>query len=454
MCGLVGMAGALDNNHKESFKDFLTVCQLRGRDSTGVFAVTPNAMSSSVKNVGTPEWLVDHKVYDTHVGKGPSMVMAGHCRFKTYGDAVIKNAHPFDFPDLVGMHNGTLRDHHRLTKYKDYDTDSEALFWEINEKGAEETFANLNPNGAWACVWWDKKEETLNFLRNKERSLWFTWTKDTKVMLWASEIWMFGAVYRNPAIGLWDGGEEKQTYYQLPEDTLWSFKVNHSPKQGEKSITMKPMKSIKAEVKTYAGNFPRNPPRGGAGNNWECINGVWQENNGGEVPHPFQGKEEINDPLPPHLLPSPPKEITQEESTITPPTVQKASKTSLLASAFKGALTRGTSSQKPILSLVSKSSQDGAQDDKEDCLNRAEKYTSTNLPSKRGVSIRKFRDLTYITDMKTSAEFSVQDFEKNTKGVCAHCKEPIGDITEVYEFINKDNFICTTCVKEPKRIVA
>ena len=454
MCGLVGMAGALDHTHKAAFKDFLTVAQLRGRDSTGVFAVSPDGLASSVKNVGTPEWLVEHKVYDTHVGKGQSMVMAGHCRAKTYGEVSVKNAHPFDFPGLVGMHNGTLRNHHTMEKYRDYDTDSETLLWNVNEYGPEETFSKLHADGAWACVWWDKKEDTLNFLRNKERSLWFTWTKDSKVMLWASEIWMFGAVYRNPAISLWDGGEEKQLYYQLPEDTLWSFKLNHAPKQGEKSITMRPMKEIKAEVKTYAGNFTQRGRHGNSGDDWVVVNGVWGPAKGGEVANPFRGKEEINDPLPLHLLPAPKQEITQEESTTIVTIEQTSSKTSLLASASKVDLTHGTSSPKPTLSLVSKSLRNGVLDNNEGVSKPSGKYVSTNQPPKRGVSIRKFKDLVYITDMKTSAEFSIQDFEKNTKGVCTHCKEPIGDISEVYEFINKDNFICTTCVKEPKKIVA
>jgi len=73
--------------------------------------------------------------------------------------------------------------------------------------------------GAWALVWWDKGEETLNFLRNKERPLWIAFTKSNDTLFWASELWMLEGVLRR-------NGVEYKEPFQLGEDVHLCVAIN------------------------------------------------------------------------------------------------------------------------------------------------------------------------------------------------------------------------------------
>ena len=86
------------------------------------------------------------------------------------------------------MHNGTLTSVVRLEDGHKFDTDSEAIFHTINEKGIDHTWANLQ--GAAALVWYDTKTHKLNFIRNEQRPLAFAISKDHQTIFWASEVWM------------------------------------------------------------------------------------------------------------------------------------------------------------------------------------------------------------------------------------------------------------------------
>ena len=243
MCGLVGVAGDVSYKVKSKvLKDMLDVCQLRGRDSTGVIKVKKDLSYDWMKQVGPPTYLYDSKMWDNRMEKGDAAAYIGHCRHKTSGEINKDNAHPFDFPDegICGVHNGTLCSFTRLDTYNYQKVDSEVLYGHLAQNGPEETFDRLE--GAWACVWWNDKEKTINFIRNDQRPLWFTWSKDARMMFWASEPWMFGAVSRE--IELWEGGENKKPYIQLPINTLWSFKINPEAKGDESVVTMRPAKLI------------------------------------------------------------------------------------------------------------------------------------------------------------------------------------------------------------------
>jgi len=133
MCGIVGIAGKITHQAKNVvFKDFLDVCQVRGRDSTGVIKVRDDKDQSYtwVKSVGTPSSLFDFRKYETEIERGDAVALVGHCRHKTSGEVSVKNAHPFDFPDegIIGVHNGTLRNQHTLDGHHYSKVDSEILY--------------------------------------------------------------------------------------------------------------------------------------------------------------------------------------------------------------------------------------------------------------------------------------------------------------------------------------
>lgn len=164
---------------------------VRGEDGTGIAVVKRNLDDVVVaKEVGNP-----FNLFETHrFGKatsGLNSVMIGHNRYATQGGINRRNAHPFEFDTLVGAHNGTLSSKYKLDDARDFQVDSENLFHHIEKNGIEDAINQLGGTGnAWALVWWDKLEKSLNFLRNDQRPFFMCRTADEKVLFWASEAWM------------------------------------------------------------------------------------------------------------------------------------------------------------------------------------------------------------------------------------------------------------------------
>jgi len=190
ICGLVGAAGILGGNEEKAFRNLLILDTVRGEDSTGIAAINSQNGYSVVKEVGVPHNLFDTKRYES-IFRRINRVLIGHNRSATVGNITRKNAHPFDMETLIGAHNGTLHNKHRLADSADYTVDSENLFHHIEKHSLKEAIDLVD--GAYALVWWDKFEQTLNFLRNEERPLFLARTKDTKTIFWASEMWMLNA---------------------------------------------------------------------------------------------------------------------------------------------------------------------------------------------------------------------------------------------------------------------
>lgn len=163
---------------------------MRGIDSTGVAVIPRMGEVKVVKELGNAYNLLDTKAYDKAM-LGMHRAIIGHNRFATQGIVSKRNAHPFDFDDLVGVHNGTLKNKYNLIDSKDFDVDSENLYHHINQKGLRDAMNIVK--GAWALVWWDKLEESINFLRNEERPLYLTRSVSGETLFWASELWMLQA---------------------------------------------------------------------------------------------------------------------------------------------------------------------------------------------------------------------------------------------------------------------
>lgn len=241
MCGLVGAAGPLTGKHEKAVKQMLIFDSIRGEDSTGVAVVNRKGDEIILaKQVGDPFQLFYTKQFELAF-KRVNKVIIGHNRYATQGKVNRQNAHPYEFDSLVGAHNGTLTSKYCLVDATRFDVDSENLYHHIDKKGLRDALDNMT--GAWALVWWDKHEEEIKFLRNKERPLYLC-NSDDGVLFWASEPWMLSvALNRN---------EIKHTEPKLiPEDQLYSFYVD------EKGEVEKPRVSPAASTKkeyVYQGN--------------------------------------------------------------------------------------------------------------------------------------------------------------------------------------------------------
>ncbi len=191
MCGLFGVVSGtnLGKPEKDMFELLAFLSYLRGKDSTGIISLNAaGAVSTNKATVAPPEFF--------SMGKSKAIMaeytlraLFGHTRAATVGNNVHSNAHPFEFENVVGMHNGTL-DHMCRAQYTnkpvEYGTDSEGLYSKINESSVEEVIPQLE--GAWALTMWDKAQRKLRIVRNDKRTLFVLESVDKRTMFWASEI--------------------------------------------------------------------------------------------------------------------------------------------------------------------------------------------------------------------------------------------------------------------------
>lgn len=189
MCGHVGIAGNLNYADEARMKKLLVFDYFRGPDSTGFASVTPLGNYKVAKIASHPLDLFDTKKFSDALQGHASTIFLGHNRAATRGKVNAVNAHPFVCGHIIGAHNGTLDkiSHDELNKAigEPTEVDSEAIFKSIELFGIEATVKMLS--GAWALVWVDLNEGTLNWLRNKERSFWYAYEKDFDKVFWASE---------------------------------------------------------------------------------------------------------------------------------------------------------------------------------------------------------------------------------------------------------------------------
>lgn len=191
---------------------------IRGRDSTGLATVSKkDGAVSVVKQVGGPQYLFDSNNCFDHnsVWCGDaSKVFIGHNRAATKGRVNEKNAHPFQQGDIVGAHNGTIRNVSRLEDGHKFEVDSEAIFYNLDKYQVEDVISSLD--GAYALTWYDSADDTFKVIRNKERPLWWCRRIDGDVIYWASEKWMLHASIERLGIKI-----SEPVMFDV--DTLYSF---------------------------------------------------------------------------------------------------------------------------------------------------------------------------------------------------------------------------------------
>lgn len=173
MCGLIGIFGtSLTNDCGKFMEQGLVVDSLRGMDSTGIIQVEEKGDTWWYKDAVTgTEFINDKVAHDMLAAPHKSIAYLGHNRAATIGKTTRDNAHPFCEGDIVLTHNGTLRYWRGLPGAGKFSVDSNLVAHLIDKEGAEKAISMLE--GAFALVWYNTKEETINFCRNSERPLYF-----------------------------------------------------------------------------------------------------------------------------------------------------------------------------------------------------------------------------------------------------------------------------------------
>ena len=222
MCGIVGIINTTQKyapNVSTLIPDLIAMGTIRGEDSTGLMKVVGNKLSW-IKSTD-PGWIFikGKKVNEFLTGIGAATFIVGHNRWATRGTISNDNAHPFEYEHICLVHNGTVTKNDRLAKdHKHGDVDSALIAKSLATQGVQLTTNSLW--GAYSLVWFDSKENTLNFLRNKDRPMWFLHTEQG-VIIFCSE----------PHMGQWAATRRGFTVTKAEsskEDTLYSFHNNET----------------------------------------------------------------------------------------------------------------------------------------------------------------------------------------------------------------------------------
>jgi predicted glutamine amidotransferase len=218
MCGLAGaMSSFLIESEIKTFRDLMALAQFRGRDGSGVIFAPNNSNQSffTLRSTMNADYLVNCEEFDKYLKdiQRPGALI-GHARYPTSGGYDLDDCHPVTAGHIIGVHNGTMTKINGKAVGKD-DHDSKLLFAAIAEHGIDTVIKNSA--GAYAVVWVDKKDFTLNFLRNKDRTLYFGHHENNYgTIYWSSEIGMLEFVLARK-------DSRKIVIKTLPENHLLKF---------------------------------------------------------------------------------------------------------------------------------------------------------------------------------------------------------------------------------------
>lgn len=196
MCGLVGWLTAekgSDSYDRRKFIDqALIMNTVRGGDSTGVFVVenhwkhgeTPvsnwrKQCSGGYEFIISPEYKALW-----HAAKAMDYkYCVGHNRSATSGGVVIEAAHPFTEGPITLVHNGTVKKEYQADK--ELANDSHEICWKLSTNSTESVIKELD--GAFALIWHDARDDSLNFVRNAQRPLHMAKAAGNDTIYFASE---------------------------------------------------------------------------------------------------------------------------------------------------------------------------------------------------------------------------------------------------------------------------
>lgn len=185
MCGIVGFVadnpdGAGAKRRADALTAMWLAAQARGRDAAGLAVITPDGEARVIKDAISASRLVNHKRTQEALAR-PAVVVLGHTRFATIGDRDDRrNAHPFKAGDLVGVHNGTMRNAEvwagvlHLPRFGQTDSEvairmfaREVVGHRLNAEDAANVAGRIEGNSAFALV--DLRDpETVYLLANSE----------------------------------------------------------------------------------------------------------------------------------------------------------------------------------------------------------------------------------------------------------------------------------------------
>jgi hypothetical protein len=204
MCGIVGfitkpVTAKQPTKHQLSsayqranwFKQALLFDTVRGEHSTGVMGRTVGGEYNWLKQaVPGYEFIMNKDFHEQWLEQAIEYeTMIGHNRAATVGSVTTDNAHPFEHGPVTLVHNGTLRDTGPLEHQQaSIEVDSSLIAYNLSlaEPGdAAKVLGQLD--GAYALVWTDERDDSINIVRNGQRPLHMAATRDSSTLYFMSE---------------------------------------------------------------------------------------------------------------------------------------------------------------------------------------------------------------------------------------------------------------------------
>lgn len=204
MCGLFGAVGnSIMGKEKDRVRELGMISAFRGLDSTGLVCLHNHKNKglryhSQKDTLSSPEFFM-YPDYKALFNFDNTKAFIGHCRAATIGKINVVNAHPHVSKHIVGVHNGTI-DKFRPSSV-DGPSDSATLFDKIANGDLATVLQEVHDcDGAYAIVFLDTRDSSINIIRNEKRPLYLAHSPGM-VTYWASEKPMFEFVFKREQYG-------------------------------------------------------------------------------------------------------------------------------------------------------------------------------------------------------------------------------------------------------------
>ncbi len=225
---------------------------LRGDHSTGLGAVLAGKEKEEPliwkRALGAPDFLVLPRTKRFLGDMDKYSIVMAHNRAATQAPINDENAHPFNFGHITLTHNGHVTNAYDFVDYQkrtNIGVDSAQVAQAMQLLGEKEVLERVT--GAYAFVWHNAQDGTLNFARNANRPLRFCYIKGENTMWWVSEREMLVAALSRNNIQI------ESAFLSVPEKMWLKFDLKNLREYSTIPFVPRPAGSARTPAGTTAG---------------------------------------------------------------------------------------------------------------------------------------------------------------------------------------------------------